>query len=159
MNNNWEKAPWADVLYACDALWWQHYRPKFDGLRFSSEQSELPGVVCLQYVDSAGLSKNPSIVNTGNNSGHQAMNLAYHLGARRILLLGYDMKAGPNGEKHWHPDHPPELNNPDNVTWGRCIEAFAVIAADLKAEGVEVINCSLGSALECFPMAKLEEVL
>ena len=150
------------MLYACDALWWQHYRPKFGGLCFSGEQSEMPGVVSLQYADAAGLSKNPSIVNTGNNSGHQAANLAYHLGAcerGRIIFLGYDMKAGPNGEKHWHPDHPPGLNNPDNVTWMRCIEAFAVIAADLKAEGVEVINCSPDTALDCFPKAKLEEVL
>ena len=34
-----------------------------------------------------------------------------------------------------------------------------VEAADLKAEGVEVINCTPGSALTCFPMGDLEQEL
>ena len=54
-----------------------------------------------------GLGKRGLRVN--GNSGAGAINLAYHFGARRILLVGMDMKPGPNGEKHWHPDHPKPL--------------------------------------------------
>ena len=34
-----------------------------------------------------------------------------------------------------------------------------VLAADLKTEGVTVVNCTPGSALTCFPMGDLEQEL
>ena len=42
----------------------------------------------------------------GNNSGYAAINLAVHLGAARIVLLGYDM--GNDGKvSHFHEGYPP----------------------------------------------------
>ncbi len=82
------------MLYACDKKWWHKYHPKFDGLCFSAELSEQPGVVLLQCeANKSGLSKDPSMIFAGGNGGHQAMNLAFHLGAARIVLIGYDMKV------------------------------------------------------------------
>ncbi len=160
INNNWERAPWADVLYACDKNWWKKYCPKFDGLCFSAELSEQPGVVLLQCeANKSGLSKDPSMIFAGGNGGHQALNLAFHLGAARIVLIGYDMKFSVSGNRHWHERHPQGLNNPDEVTFQRWIPALQAIAADLKTAGVEVINCSIDTALDCFPRARLEEVL
>jgi hypothetical protein len=48
-----------------------------------------------------GLTGDPSFIVWNRNSGLAAVNLAYHLGAREIVLLGIDMCAGPNGETHW----------------------------------------------------------
>ena len=36
---------------------------------------------------------------------------------------------------------------------------MGVLAADLKTEGVTVVNCTPGSALTCFPMGDLEQEL
>ena len=91
------------------------------------------------------------------NSGAGAINLAYHFGARRILLIGMDMKPGANGEKHWHPDHPkPMVQGQQFEEWRL---KMGVLAKDLAAEGVTVINCTPGSALTCFPMSDLEQEL
>jgi len=41
----------------------------------------------------------------GNNSGRVALNLAYQLAPKRVFMLGFDFKLGPNGEKHWYPPY------------------------------------------------------
>lgn len=104
-----------------------------------------------------GLSFDPETLHTGGNSGYQAINLAVLLGAARILLLGYDMKTGPNGEKHWHPDH--AGRNPGESQFSGWRAAFPTMLPDLARAGVAVINCTPGSALTCFPQARIEEFL
>lgn len=79
------------------------------------------------------------------------------LGASRILLLGYDMKLGPNGEKHWHADH--RGRNPHAAQLEGWRNAFATMLPDLAKAGVEVLNCTPGSALTCFPTANLRDWL
>jgi hypothetical protein len=49
------------------------------------------------------LTDDPTLL-SGPDSGSMAMNLAYHFGASRIVLLGFDM-GFVEGESHWHPDH------------------------------------------------------
>jgi hypothetical protein len=85
------------------------------------------------------------------------VNLAVLLGAKRILLLGYDMKFGPNGERHWHKDH--AGRNPAEAQLQEWREKFATMVPDLAKAGVEVINCSRDTALDMFPKLKLEEAL
>ena len=67
-------------------------------------------------------------VHHGQNSGYQAVGLAYHLKADRIILIGFDMQR-TGGKSHWHGDHPRGLNNADAVhKWPR---HFPALAADL----------------------------
>jgi hypothetical protein len=162
------------VLYACDYAWWTLHdgAPEFSGDRWTAVplsaegKQDPPYLECaqryaLQWVHSAdrpGLSRNPRLIHQGGNSGYQAINLAYHFGASRILLLGYDM-AYRGGAVHWHGKHPPALINPDQGTLRGWAENFTALSADLEREGVEVINCTPGSALTCFPMARIEDVL
>ena len=102
-----------------------------------------------------GLGKRGLRVN--GSSGAGAINLAYHFGVRRILLISMDMKPGQNGEKHWHPDHPkPLVQGQQFEEWRK---KMGVLAADLKTEGVTVVNCTPGSALTCFPMGHLSTEL
>lgn len=91
------------------------------------------------------------------NSGFQAINLAYLFGARRILLVGFDMKLGPKGEKHHHPDHPSPLMQ--GMTFGEWIHKGATLAKDLERNGCDVINCSAETALTCFRRGELEKEL
>ncbi len=78
-------------------------------------------------------------------------------GGALVILLGYDMKHGPNGEKHHHEDH--AGRNPGEDQMKEWVTAFETLPPDLKKAGVEVINCSSNSALDCFPKAKLTETL
>ena len=111
-------------------------------------------MVCGQPCN--GLVKEPLNVSTGGNSGHQAINLSYHFGARKIVLLGFDMHDRDG--KHWHPDHLGMFNAPANhiEQWRR---NMAYLARDLAQEGIEVINATEGSALRCFKRATLKEAL
>ena len=162
VNNSYAKLQHPDVVYACDYLWWKlnHMKAKqniprrqlWTQDRAAAEQFQLSHI---QWEGKDGLGKRGLRVN--GNSGAGAINLAYHFGARRILLIGMDMKPGANGEKHWHPDHPkPMVQGQQFEEWRL---KMGVLAKDLAAEGVTVINCTPRSALTCFPMGDLEQEL
>lgn len=101
-----------------------------------------------------GLNKAPMRIHYGNNSGYQALNLAYHWGARRMILLGFDCKSRA-GKMHWFGDHPKPLQNQIGAfkTW---LETFPPLAKDLAATGVEVVNCSRDTALTCFRRSTID---
>lgn len=104
-----------------------------------------------------GLETDPGYLCTGRNGAYQAVNFAVHTGASRIILLGVDCRDGPAGP-HWHGKHPGALRNPDKGTYGSWIAAWATMPAALPS-GVSVVNCSPGSAVTAFPLARLEEVI
>jgi len=162
VNRTFERAKWADALYGADATWWREAQnaPGFRGLKVCLEAIEFRDVHVLKYHHdgtNTGLSFDPEYLCTGSNSGYQGVNLAVLLGASRIILLGYDMKFGPNGEKHWHEDH--AGRNPGEVQLQEWRAKFATMVPDLAKAGVEVINCSRDTALDMFPKLKLEEAL
>jgi len=156
INNNYEICPEADFLYGCDAEWWKHHNgaPQFLGRKFSLEMTEYHDVYQLTNTGEAGIDFEWPNVRTGLNSGYQAMNLAIHLGARKIILIGYDMQH-TNGKRHWHADHPG--NNCQHIKdWVRHYDNAAKI---FKEKGIEVINCTIKTALTCFERADLRDVL
>jgi hypothetical protein len=167
VNDAYRLAPWADILYACDAKWWSWKVNRsawaFPGLKYSIQAESkrwCKDVHVLQMTGNDGLELQPTGLRTGRNSGYQAINLAVHLGARRILLLGYDMGLGPKNEPHfqtpeWNGQHPESHHSP-YVIFKR---KFETIVEPLKQAGVEVINCSRRSALTAFPRMTLEEAL
>lgn len=74
----------------------------------------------------------------GSNGGYAAINLAYHLGARRVFLLGYDMRRGPDGSAHWHGDYP-WGGYRDDVAANRWIPNFRTLKAE-KPNDLLVLN-------------------
>jgi len=145
-------------LYACDADWWKwHYNhiPSYI-IKYSLEKTEYTDVMQMEKDGIEGLSKKWPKLKTGQNGGYQAINLAYLMGYKRIILLGYDMQL-TKGKSHWHKDHPG--NNPKEKQFKDWIGNYNGLALLLKKEGVEVINCTRSTALECFKLAKLEDVL
>jgi hypothetical protein len=155
INTAYTLAPWADVLYACDSKWWfWHQGAKdFPGRKLAltpEAQRHFPDVELLRNSGPDGLElKDRGAVRAGSNSGHQAINVAVHLGASRILLLGYDMRGG-----HFHAPHPDGSAPPFTV----CLARFRTLAAALPA-GVQVLNCTRRTALTCFPCVPLEDAL
>ena len=78
--------------------------------------------------------------------------LAFHMGAARILLLGYDMKFSKSGAAHWFGDHPDNIRS-NYAPWIQHMNEVA------KQNLVEIINCSRDTALDCFPQMTIQEAL
>lgn len=159
-------APWADGLYAAEQKWWRHYdgAPTFHGLKYAIEHDETietaewsawPDVQVLRNTGTEGLELDPTGLRTGFNSGYQALGLATHLGAAKVVLLGFDCWSGPDGQQNWFGRHPNHLPSP----YPLFLQAFASISEPLKAAGVEVVNASRFTVLTAFPRVALEATL
>lgn len=158
VNNTFRLAPWAWMLYAADPEWWKANPDalKFDGIKASCGD-QIKGVYRLRNTGKEGFDPDPGAVRTGGNSGYQAVHIAAHAGASRILLCGFDMKGG-----HWHPEHESPLRTTHMDTYGVWALSFEALAAEMRARKIEVLNCASPtnlSALTCFPMVSLDEVV
>ncbi len=162
VNDTYRLASWADVLYACDAKWWDARMgaPEFPGLKFALRNGagKWPGVQVLRDGGDSGLSSDPSELSNGKNSGYQAINLAVHLGAKRIVLLGYDMQSAKDGRTHFFGEHKGALNK-GAAPFEWWIANFASMVQPAKALGVSIINCTGRTALACFPRMALVDAL
>jgi len=156
VNDAYRLADWADVLYACDGKWWYWHRQAkdlaaFEGLKYALDpKAHAYGAQVLRNTGDTGLDVRPDCVRNGRNSGYQAINLAVHLGAARILLLGYDMQGD-----HYFGHHPDQSRPP----FGVCLKRFQTLVKPLRDLQVAVINCTRKTALTCFPCQPLEEAL
>lgn len=160
VNDAYRLAPWADVLYACDPKWWKWHpaAASFAGLKYGlarASEAFPAGVETLKNTGADGIERSPSGLRHGRNSGYQAINLAVHLGAARILLLGYDMKADPTGKTHWFGEHPDRAVSPYHMF----VQAFNGLQEELTALGIEIVNCSRWTALTQFQRLPIERVL
>ena len=156
-------APWADALVGVDLMFWKKYHPDIKRVAPGIEtitqdasahkQFNLATRIRGSARDGLGIHE----CHTGGNSGHSAVNIAYLFGARWIILVGFDMRLGPNGEKHFHPDHvAPCIQTQLFDQW---IKRFKKTAEDLETIGVKVFNCTPDSALPWFEKREIEEAL
>jgi hypothetical protein len=154
VNNTYQLAPWADLLFVGDGNWLEHYGPSctFAGKRVTASQRGR--IDSWQVV--------PQGFQWFQNSGAGAIAWAIHQGAKRVHLLGYDcQKSG--GKAHWHEPHEGVLKHgrklrdaPNIKDW---FTSFGGVATVAKSKGVEVLNCTRATALKCFPRATLESVV
>lgn len=151
----------ADYHYACDQAWWEVHLHRVRARRLYTQYEDAytlawarsRGLTALESKNLPGLGR--TCLHQNGNSGAQAINLAYLLGARRILLLGFDMQH-TGGLSHFFGDHPPELRQRNPAAH---VRRFDELAEDLKAAGVEVLNCTPETALYQFQRANLREAL
>lgn len=161
-NATFALVPWADVCYGADHKFWQVYirdaLKVFRGELWTCSEGATRefGLYWIRCGKLAGLHPDPDTVNSGGNSGFQAISLAHKFGAARIILLGFDMQR-TGGKTHHHGNHRGGLRNGAGfVSW---IRQMGPLAADLKRARVEVWNASRSTALNCFPKKSVEEVL
>jgi hypothetical protein len=162
VNATFRLAPWADALYGADETFWKQYLPEIRSSGFAGElwtcsargAREL-GLSFIKANAGRGYSVMPGQITTGGNSGYQALHLAALWGARRVILLGYDMQR-TGGREHWHGKHEGGLRNGRN--FGFWVRRFQPLARDLRARRVEVINCTRETALNCFARRDLEAI-
>lgn len=160
INDAYRLAPWAEVLYGCDEQWWQWHQgaPSFTGLKYTLHRraaQRWPDVQLLRNTGQEGLELDASGLRTGRHGGYQAINVAVHLGAKRIVLLGYDLSAPDEGPDHWFGSHPNRVRSP----YTTFLQAFGSIVEPLHRLGIAVMNCTRRTALTCFPCVPLIEAL
>jgi len=160
VNDAYRMAPWAEVLYACDYAWWRVHDgvKSFGGAKYSLDvrSARFPGVQVLRNTGVDGIESDRTALRTGQNGGYQALNLGLHYGVKRIVLLGYDMQVS-GGKSHWFGDHPEGLQRRPPV--GMFIPHFNKLAELLKAQRVDVVNCSRSTALKCFERQPIDQAL
>jgi hypothetical protein len=156
---------WADWLHSCDFKWWrwhiqgvQHFKGTKTCVAEDVPDSWVDGY--LERTGHDGFDEDPSHIRTGGCSVYQAMHIAIHAGATRIGLVGVDMRRGPGGEAHWFGDHPDKLSPLSPAEFYESMgSAFETLRPALHARGIEVANCSPGSALTAFPARALEDTI
>jgi hypothetical protein len=156
---------WVSVLYFCDARFFREHHKAI--LAFRNLK-----VTCVSHLDrhlqpattnikrlrrdyKAGISLKPDLIHWNHNSGAAAINFAILAGAKRIMLLGFDMNS-QTGKTHWHSVY---KNNTPRNTFTRALKKFPEIAIGAKKAKVEILNVSPDSAIECFPKVSLKDVL
>ncbi len=170
-----------DVLYAPDWKWlnhwsqpgadqrrrqaWEKHPIRYCGMADTAEEFDgwmhLPGEnyagkgFCFE-LDTNG--RAPTEIYTGGNAGFTMINLAVLMGAKRVLLLGYDMRK-VNGARHWFGHHPKNTTLDVDSPYEGFLLHYPFTVPQLAARGIEVINCTPDSALTVYPMMPLTEAL
>lgn len=139
-------APWATALVSQDRAWWKEHgeaAASFAGRKFSGPRGAgLPGV---ETIEPGGL------IATGTNSGLLAGHVAVKVfGVNRVLFLGLDMAGA-----HFFGLHPAPLKNTTPARYEVMKDQFA----QWRPRGVEILNCTPGSLLRCYPFKDLCDAL
>lgn len=156
VNNAYQLAPWADVLYACDLEWWDYYKPKFSGEKWTinEDAAERYALNLIEHDTRLCFSAKKGIIATGGNSGFQALNLAYEQGCRKAILLGFDYHSP---QSHWFGQHPGSMNkNPCMHNW---VKHMALAAPVMAESGYQVVNATPNSAIESFPFMEINDAI
>lgn len=160
MNTSFRLAPWADVLWSYHTRDLQQVSgvdPRtFGGLIFSAEPAPAPWPV-LAMTGAEGLELDPTGVRHGNHSGYSAINVAVHLGAGRIILLGYDCSAAEDGRVNFA--RPADYAGRSAYRFEHWRKRYASLVGPLRTAGVEVLNASRRTAIDDFPRMPLWEAL
>lgn len=166
INSTWRLAPWADVLYFCDADWWLHDGPR--GSEFKGRQivgkpdgPETAGFFSANVTPADTMIWDGEQIGGGHNSGFQILNLLTLWDVGRVIYTGLDCQpraeCNPGANMHWHGLHP--HRNPQESTFKKWRLFFSRAAPEVAARGVEVLNASRETALGCFPRVNLRDVL
>lgn len=111
---------------------------------------------------SRGIATTRGTVSWNKNSGAAAISVAAHTGAKRIILLGFDMRCGEDAAQHWHAEYGRQAGNPKNekgLPFPRHLLGFPAIARDARRMGIEIINASPHSRITEFKQANVKDLI
>lgn len=154
-------APWAEFVFFGDGRWWRWNGAKiaedYAGRIVTASAAVIRDgrVLRINKEYNGPVSADPTSV-CGIDSGAMSTNLAYHLGARRIVLLGYDMKFAEDGRSHHHDPH--EFPSIEQNYVEKFAPQFPAMVEFYRKQGIEVVTCT-PTTLDCVPLVSLEEAL
>lgn len=154
VNNAYQIAPWAQIVFCGDARWLVWHGDKLGPLYSRVMTTAMDAPPTVARVE---LTKGPTErANTvwGGDSGHRAVILAAKMGATRIILAGFDMRW-EGGEAHWHPDHPIPSSEANYEL--RMKPQYPALKAWLGERGVDLLSCT-PTALD-LPVRPLQELI
>ena len=166
VNNGYKLAPFSDILIFADAAWYEWHRndlPDFEGLKFCGAWGGNKGqyaddIIQLEKTGDSEIDMHKGFVR-GKNTGYQAINLAMQLGAKNIVLLGFDMKFDDKGNANWHTDHKrtgrPGIYKEAMLPFFPSIQEYI----DKNQLDVHIYNINKDSELDVFPYKSIEEFL
>ena len=159
VNNSYQLFPESEFLFFMDHQWYKEHEVKlasYHGIKVSiaNQLKDRSIVKHLIRGSKTMLSLDPTIVNNGNCSGYGALNLAFHLGVHRIILVGFDMRI-VDSQHNYHTDHKRKMK--DDIYQREYIPNFETIKEPMQKEGVTIFNATPESALKCFPFIDLKE--
>lgn len=145
------------ILYFTDTKWWNDHpqllaewlpRPIVTMSRTAKREAPMQIKRIQHAVPAAGFPDYGSpAVKWGASSGHTAVALAVAMGAKKVILLGFDMRE-VWGKSHHHTDYDSDAISPG--VFKGWIDAFAGWNRAAKEIGVTIVNASEGSALDEF---------
>lgn len=162
---------WISMVFFGDNRFYVQHRKelaKHPGLKVSSNpiagKTDWVKYLAKENRKPKGISENPKTVCWNGNSGAAAISVAANAGAKRIILLGFDMSLDEAYRQHWHklyaataPKPNPKRKN--RLPFSRHLLGFEFIAKDAKERGIEIINVCPESAITQFPKVNLKELL
>jgi len=161
---------WIDIAFYADKSFFNRYCESlalFPGLKVTCYPHDIEEdwikYMIMDKDHPRGISTNPLKLSWNKNAGGAAINLAYHLGASRVFLLGYDMNLYSGSKQHWHNVYNRgPIVEPDRIKklpFNRHLRYFPNIAHDAKRLGLEIINLNPDSAITQFPKCSLTQLL
>jgi len=163
---------WIDVVFFGDGGFFLSHQKElanFKGIKMSCA-SFANKYKWVRYIERDpkryGISQNPSMVCWNGNSGAAAISIAANMGAKRIILLGFDMRLDNTNKQHWH-DLYGRLNKirektkkrPVIMPFDRHLRGFSQIAKDADHRGITIINASPDSAITQFKKVTVKELI
>jgi hypothetical protein len=172
VNEAHKLGPWVDVLFFGDDNYYTTRKKEileFNGLRITCMNKQVnykvKNLKRHSFVKKddplIGISDDPGKVAWNihkGNSGTAAINLAVHLGAKEIYLIGFDMKLDENKHQHWHNSYHTNTTTVGG-TFKRHLSNFPQIAEDLKRLGIKCINLNPNSAITEFEKMTVQELI
>jgi hypothetical protein len=178
MNHTWKIFPTLNHFHACNKEYYDcEWGNGLDKLPCTKTTIDIAtankyGIKYINGKWADGFSSDPEYVHYGHSSGFQLPQIAYNNGFKRLLLCGYDMRFASdyNGKnerigsaprhffgeyhqkelKHW-----PSVKIKDGV-FIELIQQFENVK--IINTDVNIINCSPGSAMTCFPFENIINV-
>lgn len=145
-----------------DRHWWHEYAEELETFAgecwtTNTEAARVYGLNFIRGEVGNGLPKHRhDCIRLGGNSGYQAVGLAVHFGAARVVLLGYDMR-NDGAQTHWHGNHK-ALGNPIPQKFRDWCAAFSELQRDI-GDRCEIVNASRVTALQVFPRTTLVDAI
>jgi hypothetical protein len=171
VNNAFKIGDIFDISFFGDARHYWEYQDEedsFKGLKVSFNihyvglnkgRSTIEGLSNIKIINrsktKAGLTNDPHCLCYNGSSGGSAINLASRLGAKKIILIGLDLKMS-NGKLHYvynrhnKPCFLEKLKNP---------QLWKAIDRDAKQQGIQIVNVSNDSDMPIIARTNIKDVL
>lgn len=163
---------WVDMVFFGDSGFYLTHKiqlAQFPGLKVSCHAG-LSGEKWVKFLSRdgkkpKGISSSPTMVSWNQNSGAASISIAAWAGAKRIILLGFDMKLSGENRQHFHNVYgrgvidTKDQRKIRRLPFNRHLMGFPAIASDAKGLGIEILNACPDSAIDCLRKVTVKDII